>query len=151
MKHFLMAILIGILLVLNYCTAQAAELTKDQVVVIYAVAYGDMRFIPEKAPTVRVTTQEVLREVCRCGYPNVKGAYLDGTVYIDQGLDFGEPLSVSILYHELIHYIQAQKSGPTHGCEMSMEREREAYGLQTTFLWKYFQVRFHPPALPMCL
>ena len=151
MKHFLFAIIIGILLVLNYCTADAKELTKEQSVMVYATAYGDMHFIPEHAPTIRVTSQEVLREVCRCGYPNVKGAYLDGTVYINQDLDFGEPLSVSILYHELIHYIQAEKDGPTHGCEMSMEREVEAYGRQANFLWKHFQIRFQPPPLPICL
>jgi hypothetical protein len=152
------AVLLGIVLVLTQCSAFADEpsrnplqLTQEQAVMVYAAAYGDMKYIPEQAPTVRVTTKEVLHEVCKCGYPNVKGAYLDGVVYVDGDLDFGEPLNVSILYHEFIHYVQAMRDGPTHGCDMSMAREREAYGLQSTFLWKHFQIRFQPPNLPTCI
>ena len=145
------SVLLGIALVLTQCAAYAKELTNDQAVMIYAAAYADMKYIPEQAPTVRVTTKEVLKEVCRCGYANVKGAYLDGTVYVDGDMDFGDPVSASILYHEMIHYIQAMRDGPTKGCDMSMEREREAYGLQSTFLWKRFQIRFQPPNLPPCI
>jgi hypothetical protein len=78
-------------------------------------------------------------EVC-----NVVGLYASvdapETVYVSDrfSLDGSDDLALSVLLHELVHYLQ-QKSGRwafRHDCRAWVEQERQAYALQSRWLWQ---------------
>lgn len=113
----------------------ATELTDEQAAAIYAVAYGQYKFLPEHAPTVRVMKHSALCEINRfvTDCP-IFGLYQNGEISISDRLDFSNPKDSSVLLHEYIHYFQEQKFGPVTDCRVYLEREYEAYSIQAAVL-----------------
>lgn len=122
------------LALLFFCqgNVSAAELTPEQATHTYAIAYGQAGFIPEKAPTIHLVNRVKLcriaglNEACRArGLTDA-----DGVIYLDDTLDFSQPLDASILLHEMVHYVDWAKDGPGTSCEEWVRRERRAYTIQ---------------------
>lgn len=118
--------------------ALGRELTQQQADATYAIAYGYSGFIPVKAPDLHVVPRAQLCE--RAGLPAacaLRGLSApDGAVYLDDALDFSEPVDASILLHELVHYVDFMRSGPVKNCADWMDRERRAYRIQLIALEK---------------
>jgi hypothetical protein len=122
-------------------SADAAELNHEQAASIYALAHGQLGPaypLPEHAPTIVLTSQQRMREIyCegRC-QANIHGMQVGNTVYVDEQLDFAQPLDASILLHELVHYLQWSRDGVAKSCEEWLSRERQAYQIQAEVLQK---------------
>lgn len=101
---------------------QAADLTQDQATGLYAMAYAQAGFIPAVAPTIRVTKD------MPC--PRCLGWQQDDVIYLSADLDFSTPLALSIVLHEMTHYLQWAKYGRAKDCGEWLRRETEAYGVQ---------------------
>ena len=115
------------------CTeiAHSAELQRDQAASLYAVAYGHVGHLPARTPVVRFEARQALcQRVLRRDDCPVRGATIDGVVYLDDSLDFERPLDSSILLHELVHYVQHDRDGPATTCADWLRRERQAYSIQ---------------------
>lgn len=118
----------ALLLVLVVSEARAAELTQDQATGLYAMAYGQAGFIPDKAPIIRVTKDMPCQ---RC-----LGWQQDDVIYLSDTLDFSTPLALSIVLHEMTHYIAYVRYGRAKDCGEWLRREYEAYGVQIRALEK---------------
>lgn len=126
------------LLCLWCLTASAAELTAEQAANSYAIAYGHAGFIPDKAPIIRITARPNL---CRIAGLNdaCKARGLlnsDGVIYLDDTLDFSDPMDVSVLIHEMVHYVDWAKDGPATDCDGWYRKEYRAYMIQGKALEK---------------
>lgn len=77
-------------------------------------------------------------QVCQGGKRcNVVAWYNDeGVIYIDKRLDdWEDPLTRSVIVHELVHYLQDLSGKFESGdCEDQLKREREAYSVQRTYI-----------------
>ena len=83
------------------------------------------------APVVRFEARLALcQRVLRRDDCPVRGATIDGVVYLDDSLDFERPLDSSILLHELVHYVQHDRDGPATTCADWLRREQQAYSIQ---------------------
>jgi hypothetical protein len=94
--------------------------------------------VPALQPAVEfVTHRAIIDKMCDGEECSVVGMYLHGeAVYLDEKLDVeNNTYHVSILLHELIHYVQ-NKSGrfPTRDCGSWVAQEREAYAFQARWL-----------------
>jgi hypothetical protein len=115
-------------------------LSETQAAMIYAMAHSVSGYpLPEKAPAIHIISQVELSKLAGCeGVCNIMGMVdNEGVVYVVKELDFSNPLHASVLFHELVHYLQWVNKGPLDGtCEVWMEREMEAFKLQWLVLMK---------------
>lgn len=109
----------------------SAELKTQQAVNLYAIAYGSVGHLPEKPPTIVITQRDKMCLIAdmKPGCP-VKGLQLDDTIYLDETLDFDNPIDASIALHEMTHYVQWAKEGRARDCQEWIKREEEAYRVQ---------------------
>lgn len=124
-------------------SALAAGVTDEQAAYLYAVAYGQYHFLPDFPPTVRTLPHA---ELCALNHFPVDcpifGLYEDGQIYLSDRLDFSVPKDASVLLHEYIHYFQECRDGPilaiepSKRCAAVMQREHEAYEIQSEVLRK---------------
>lgn len=115
------------------CTelAHSAELQRDQAASLYAVAYGHVGHLPARAPTVLMIPRQALcQRVLRRDDCPVRGATIDGVIYLDDARDSERALDSSILLHELVHYVQHDRDGPATTCAEWLRREQQAYRIQ---------------------
>ncbi len=108
-----------------------AELSQNQAVSLYAIAYGSVGHLPNIPPKVVIAHRDKLCDLAdmKDGCP-VRGLQLGDTVYLDETLDFDDPLDASIALHEFSHYVQWAKLGPAQNCKEWLEREEQAYTIQ---------------------
>lgn len=130
--------------------SKGAPLTKDQAASLYAIAYGQIGFLPEESPTIYLVPAKELDDlICQkpCG---AKAAQLENKIYLLDTLDMTDPMHASILLHELVHYVQWKKSGPAKDCDEHQNREAEAYKIQFAALER---LGIRPPSVsvPMCI
>jgi len=113
----------------------ASELTPEQGRSIYMLAHSQAGLpLPDRAPTIHVTTQENIRALLGCGRCRPSGAQIKEDVYVDDELDFSKAYDASILLHEFVHYLQWSAAGPAKSCEEWQEREQRAIAVQTRVL-----------------
>ena len=130
--------------------SRGADLSKDQAASLYAIAYGQVGFLPEDAPTIYLTPADKLDEIV-CGKPcGAKAAQVEKAIYLLETLDMTEPFNASILLHELVHFVQWKKNGPSKDCDEYRAREVEAYQIQFDALER---LGIRPPsvAIPICI
>lgn len=130
--HWLLLVAVFIILVASCVSlVYSKDLGKEQAAMLYAIAYGHMGHLPQRAPEVHIVPRERLCELgglradCR-----LSGLEQSGTVYLWEGLDFDAPYDASIALHELVHAVQYDKLGNAVDCEEKVRREREAYTIQ---------------------
>lgn len=130
--HWLLLVAVFIILVASGISlVYPKDLGREQAALLYAIAYGHMGHMPEKAPEVRIVSRDRLcqlgglRADCR-----LSGLEQGGTVYLWEGLDFEAPYDASIALHEFVHAVQFDKLGNAQDCEEKVRREREAYTIQ---------------------
>lgn len=109
---------------------------------------------PAEMPRVaRVPHEFFVRNACGGRECKVWGWYAGGdTLYVDERLDpANDLLASSVVVHEMTHYLQA-RAGKLEGraaaamgpggsrlvdCRMTIDLEREAYGVQQAYLVRY--------------
>jgi len=84
---------------------------------------------PLSSPPPVVMIVEERQMPCRC-----KAAYLDGTVYVRNDIEWADEAWLSTVLHEIAHHAQFLKRGPARNCEEWQARELEALQLQTKYL-----------------
>ena len=113
---------------------QAAPLTGTQAMGIYVMGGGMSGLpLPERAPTIVLAKQAKLQELACPGRtcPMVRGLTTpDGRIWLDEELDFSDPIDASVLLHEVVHYLQWSRSGPVRSCDNWRRREIHAYTVQ---------------------
>lgn len=109
----------------------SAELKAPQAGSLYAIAYGSVGHLPQKPPTIVITQRDKMCAIAdmKPGCP-VRGLQLDDTIYLDETLDFDDPLDASIALHEMAHYVQWDRDGRAKDCNEWIKREEEAYRVQ---------------------
>jgi Domain of unknown function (DUF6647) len=90
----------------------------------------------DKLPNIAFVTDDALPTLLngqRSGWLDVEGLYLasNRTIYLPVGWSGSSPREVSILVHELVHYLQHQ-SGVKFAC--AEELEKQAYKAQQAWL-----------------
>jgi hypothetical protein len=126
------------LLCLWCLTASAAELTAEQAMFTYIIAFGKAGFIPERAPVINIVPRHKLCVLADLR-PNCKARGLtmpDGVIYLDDTLDFADAHDASVLLHEMVHYVDWAKGGPSTNCAEWLRREQRAYSIQAEALQK---------------
>lgn len=114
------------------------QLTEEQAGLIYAVAYGQYHGPPEwlqMMPDIHVVLQATLCQAagvaddCR-----IEGRFAEGNVYLLNTLDFSDVVAATVLLHEFVHHFQTLKHGPVKDCQDWLDREHEAYAIQSVVL-----------------
>lgn len=115
-----------------------AELNPMQATTIYLLAHSTSGYkLPDMAPEVHLVPIQKLRDkVCPGKTCAVHALQERERIYLDEALDMQDVQNASILYHEMIHYLQFANKGEAKNCTEWMEREYEAYGLQNHVLEK---------------
>jgi len=87
-------------------------------------------------PIMIPKTEKQLKQIfCPGEDCSVSAIYSGGTVYYDKRIDYkNNVIDRSIIIHEMIHHIQAEKQGLTYECDMWYHKERQAYKLQADYL-----------------
>jgi len=118
--------------------ADAAGLTREQAASLYLLARSTSHYpLPGAAPEIHLVPIQHLRDrVCPGHSCAVHGLQVENRIYLDEALDMSNLLHASILYHELVHYLQWSARGDAKDCQEYLEREIEAYGLQIAVLAK---------------
>jgi hypothetical protein len=142
-----------LLVVLWPLMATGAILPPEQAASIYARAQAAVPHYPppEHAPSMRLVPKDgLVRLLCssqsaptchECSHEvavdeqcvhdaanlNLRGIQTGEEIYLDDSMDFSEPFSASVAYHEMIHYLQRQAKGDASSCQDWVEREAEAY------------------------
>jgi len=133
--------------------ADAAELTREQAASAsaYLLAHSTSHYpLPPAAPEIHLVPIQHLRDrVCPGHSCAVHGLQVENRIYLDEALDMSNLVHASILYHELVHYLQWSARGDAKDCQEYLEREVEAYGLQIAVLAKA-GIAMRLPHLPAC-
>lgn len=91
-----------------------------------------------------VSHSELERLACAGRTCRVLGWYAGGdTVYLDERMDVRRTFDSSILVHEFVHYLQGASGRYSvhYDCAESIALEREAYGVQQSYLVAYGDYR----------
>lgn len=83
--------------------------------------------VPERLPVVLVVGAAEMPCLCR-------GAYVDGTLWVDEQADLHLPFGRSVLVHELIHHLQHHALGPARSGAARFAREVETHDVQNRYL-----------------
>lgn len=136
---------------LLFSLSAAAEPSRDQLISLYASAYGRLGIgIPDKPPHIYPVSKETLRELVRCQNScQVQGAQVADSVFYWEGTDFSNPIESSWLLHEIVHYVQYWKKGPAKTCQEKADREWEAYKIQA-YVLEQNDVSFPMPQRMVC-
>ncbi len=131
--------------------AEAAELQQWQANETYALAYGRAGIgIPERAPRIVPKIQADIA-ARYCGRPcAVRAALIDGEIWLDESMDMADTFNVSVLLHELVHYVQWARYGPATDCLDHRARELQAYAIQIYALERV-GIYIARPEVPPCL
>lgn len=126
----------------------------EQVAILYAMAHNAAPHypLPATAPVIHIAPKERLLGIAceedqQCvlmsQHLQLKGMVWNGEIYIEDGMTFNHPdkeieqkLVASVLFHEMIHYLQTSIKGELKDCEDLRDREAEAYQLQAQRLIK---------------
>jgi hypothetical protein len=122
----------GLVAIVLATPARAGELSREQVAVVYAIAYSHVGgALPEQAPRVHLVDRTVLQGLA-CAWRScpARGAQVGADIFVDESLDFSDPADASVLLHELVHFLQFARWGPARDCHENIRREREAYTIQ---------------------
>jgi len=88
-------------------------------------------------PTLVPRSRQELEEVfCHSSGCTVSAIYTKGVVYYDYTLDPNNIIDRSIMVHEMIHHIQRAQWGDTYTCSRWLKKERQAYRLQSLYLYR---------------
>ena len=118
-----------------HAPALPVQLSDRQAALIYAMAWSQSGLpLPDRPPTIHLTTRERLRTLLGCTDCPVRGLQLRDTIYLDRALNFADPYDASILLHELVHYLQWAAGGEVSDCDEWARRERQAYAIQAHVL-----------------
>ena len=97
---------------------------------------------PPRLPEVElVKHQWLVDEACGAQSCKVRGWLPPGDrIYLDDTLDpVGDTMDSSVLLHELVHYLQRESGRFGDDCSAAIDKEREAYATQRSFLAAYGQ------------
>jgi len=97
---------------------------------------------PSQLPeVVLVQHQRLVDEACGGQACKVQGWLPPGDrIYLDDRLDpVGNTMDSSVLLHELVHYLQRESGRFGSECSAAIDKEREAYATQRSFLAAYGQ------------
>lgn len=98
-------------------------------------------------PTVIKVPLKKLMVVCSKPCPTIKAAQVGNTILVLEDLDMKEIKNLSILFHEMVHYLQWANSGLAKSCDEWVDREISAYQLQNQMLYKSGSQTVQPPSL----
>ena len=102
--------------------------------------------IPDREPRIGFTTAKGICQAAKSEQDSGCAIALTGgekalypmpdnvDILLDEAADYDTLLGSSIVLHEFIHYFQYYNRGPISFCELAIEREHEAYGLQARWL-----------------
>lgn len=118
--------------------ANGAGLTHMQATTIYMLAHSTSGYkLPDIAPEIHLVPVQTMRDmVCPGKTCAVHALQVREKIYLDESMDMQNIHSASILYHEMVHYLQYVNKGEAVDCLEWLEREYEAYGLQNHVLEK---------------
>jgi hypothetical protein len=97
---------------------------------------------PARMPAVElVKHQWLIEQACGGKECRVRGWLQPGErIYLDDRLDpVSRTMDSSILLHELVHYLQRESGRFGDDCGAAVDKEREAYATQRSFLAAYGQ------------
>lgn len=149
-----------LLLVLGTSKAHAAEEPQrdihqpieGQIEMTYALVHGLVAYkwhLPKhyaeiEPPVIHIVPQDKLCEMAQLPEGcSAQGVQLLKAIYIIDTLDWTDPVQVTVLAHEYVHYLQTLRPGPdgkpegqvTWGhCMKAIDREVEAYTIQAEIL-----------------
>jgi hypothetical protein len=92
--------------------------------------------MPAVAPEIRLVSNEKLKATICPACKNLGAGFMDGVIYIDETLDMSNVRTASILFHEMVHFLQWSNKGPAKNCDEWFDREVVAYQLQNEVLFK---------------
>lgn len=125
----------GLALSAGLCAVRASELSPELQKSLYTLAQSQTGLpLPARPPTIHFASQEELRLLVGCAQCRPNGLQVDEHVYVDAALDFSKDYDISILVHELVHYLQWSMAGPAKSCEEWRNREQQAFAVQTRVL-----------------
>lgn len=149
------AVMTALCLLLAAPGAQAERieyrLSADEATSLYALAYGYAGIgVPDEPPHFYPVTSKTLA-LLACGKPDcgARALQVADAIFYDHRIDTGDPLDLSILVHELVHYAQWVTRGEATTCVERRAREEEAYRVQAEVLDR-INLRLAVPALPGC-
>jgi len=92
--------------------------------------------VPEVEP---VSHAWLVAQACGGVACNVRGWLPPGQrIYLDVRLDpVNDTMDSSVLLHELVHYLQRESGRFGNDCSAAIDKEREAYATQRSFLAAY--------------
>lgn len=131
---WLHSILLGIILVILMLFAYSvawAKPSREEMALLYGIAYSEVGYIPEDNPEIRIVSRESMCQIAAMRQDcNVMGLEVAGHVYIRDDVDLDSVYGRSILLHEFVHAVQYARLGDAPDCEEKLRREREAYAVQ---------------------
>lgn len=141
-------ILLAAVLMLSSVVTTATDLSPDQAQSIWVLAWGQSYSIHKgdstilyRPPVVHLMSEDQLcditeRPIGTCSM--LKGAQRDTGIYLLATLDFQNVYNASIVFHEMIHYIQFMAAGEVNAkdCTEKNSREAEARNKQIELLLK---------------
>jgi len=95
---------------------------------------------PPRLPEVElVSRQWLVDQACGGHACRIQGWLPPGErIYLDEALDpVGSTMDSSVLLHELVHYLQRESGRFGDDCGAAIDKEREAYATQRSFLAAY--------------
>lgn len=96
--------------------------------------------VPARTPEVELVSQQwLVDQACGGQACRVRGWLPPGErIYLDEALDpIGSTMDASVLLHELVHYLQRESGRFGDDCSAAIDKEREAYATQRSFLAAY--------------
>lgn len=140
-------VFIGMVMAIDACRAEDNLPTPDQLDMTYALTYGLVAYkmgLPRMGDFTPPTVQFVpLSALCEAmSLPKTckgLGGITDsktGRILFNAAYDYRDPVYMTILVHEFVHYFQFVKYGETQDWCDNYRRERQAYDVQAEVLTK---------------
>lgn len=109
--------------------------------------------IPSEFPIIYLASrEEIINEFCKENEPCSVVAITDGNtgiIYLDAKMELNNIYNVSVLYHELIHFLQVKNNMFVNleGCHKWAAAEMHAYKAQSQWLNHHLKPGFRVPDL----
>ncbi len=111
------------------------------VLLSWVFTLSDYKPVDSECPAMEMVSHEWLEEqACNGRSCKVLGWYpgKGDVVYLDDRLDLEYNIfHTSIALHELVHWLQGKEGALLQDCSSSIEAEREAYAIQSSYLVEY--------------
>ncbi len=111
------------------------------VLLSWVFALSDYQRVDDQCPEMSMVTHSWLEEqACNGRACKVLGWYPGegDVVYLDDRMDLENNIfHTSVALHELVHWLQGREGALLENCESSIEAEREAYSIQSSYLVEY--------------